>query len=156
MKKILSVTAILLLSCWMLGTGCSSSSKAQKNAETANVILEKVSKPDFEILVNPDLGFRGDYSLIVNKDKLSCWLPYAGHMTAGPSGGGEGMSFRSEVENYTLNVPEPGKMEITFSTKTDEDTYRFGIIVWSDATARIRVNSSKKTAVEYTGTLVTY
>lgn len=158
MKRILSLTAILLMCATPLFARMSAEQKAKQIEDVKAGIRNGVIKIEVDRMI-PFAGsvrsVSSRYSLEIRSDSVFSYLPYYGEAHRLPYGGGEGMIFDAPVTNYQVKVKEKGMTEIKFDTKTFEDNYTFFIDISENGMSSIHVRPLNKDSITYTGQMET-
>lgn len=101
-----------------------------------------------------DLSSRSNFMKIIgNNGKAE--MPYFGvAYSGGYSGGGGGITFDSEVEEYkVVENDKKYRITVTFKIKGKGETYDCTLQAGSMENASLSVSSSRRSSIRYTGTL---
>lgn len=101
----------------------------------------------------PSVMLSAQYSLRMAKDSVYVYLPYYGRAYSQPYGGGEGLIFRGKAEAYTQKAQKKGRYDISFSVRTQEDSYAFRLSVFKTGEASISVTMDRKQPISFTGNM---
>lgn len=157
MKKILIVAVLIAAS--LSAFGVTKKDNEAKQREQA-AVKANLDNRDYVIEVSQALPSSGRsvpltsrYSLTVKSDSLRCYLPYFGRAYSIPYGGGEGLIFDSIIRDYSVTQGKRDVTKISFTTRTDEDTYQFFIDVFANGSSSIKVQPNNKQAISFIGTV---
>jgi len=99
------VIALLAL---LLATGCGAARQTSSDAQQdAQLVQQKLDARSFTIDVNYMIPLRGQarsvssYSISVDGTTLNSHLPYFGEARNVPYGGGNGLSFKDNIDEYS-------------------------------------------------------
>lgn len=87
-------------------------------------------------------------------DSLDVYLPYYGTRQLAPVMGDNNVAieFEGEPDNYELTHNEAkGRYDVSFSMKERSERYNVNITITAGKRATVRVNSSQRTSIRYTG-----
>ena len=159
MKKLLLIAAVLLVA----GCGSLKQSSEQKRAEqerVAAMVWERLDARRFRIYIDYMMPLRGrgkaitdSYSLTVDGNKVSSYLPYFGTAYSVPYGGGKGLVFDDDIDSYVEDNSRSDRRIIQFSTNNGEDLLVYTVTVFDTGTADIHVNCRNRDDISYRGTL---
>lgn len=142
------------------GQSLCAQSKKEKREQKEKEVKEMIDEKRFTIDVDRALPMGGrsvnlttPYSFEMRGDSAISYLPYFGRAYSAPYGGGNGMRFEKSVTDYSCSYNKKGTAQIKFATRTDEDTYRFDIRVFSNGSATISVTPTNKQSITYQGEL---
>lgn len=93
-----------------------------------------------------------DYSISIYGDTVVSQLPFYGRAYTVPYGGGDGLMFKAPISGYTSSRGKDGATNITFKTKTAEDSYDFSIRVYDNGKAYVSVQPQQRSHISYQGT----
>lgn len=134
--------------------------KEEKREKKEQQIKERIESRRFTIEVDRALPMGGQlinlttpYSLEMRGDSAISYLPYFGRAYTAPYGGGNGLRFNQSITGYTCTFGKKGKTHIHFATRTDDDVYRFDILVFSNGSATITVMPVNKQSITFQGEL---
>lgn len=151
MKKLL-VIALLIAAC---------TPKAQPPQLTETEVLQLVDDRNYQFnleFVRP-LGGRqrlitGNYTFRVKKDRIDSDLPYIGRSFQAPIGSSEnGMKFTSKDFDYNSSTGKDNRREINIQPKDSNDIRDIQLIIFSNGTADLRINSINRQTISYTGNI---
>ena len=92
------------------------------------------------------------YSLEVRNDSVISYLPFYGRAYSIPYGGGDGLNFKSSLDEYEVEPnPKKEKYEIKMKTRTSEDTFRFNLDIFFNGSSRIDVIMQNRESISYSG-----
>ncbi len=95
-----------------------------------------------------------DYELKVNGEELDCYLPYIGRAYRLPYGGGKGLNFKAQIQNYSIQQLTSNRSQIEFTVRNDEDVYRFRIDVFDNGKSIIDIMAQDRDAISFDGEMV--
>jgi len=151
------VIALLAL---LLATGCGAARQTSSDAQQdAQLVQQKLDARSFTIDVNYMIPLRGQarsvssYSISVDGTTLNSHLPYFGEARNVPYGGGNGLSFKDNIDEYSDKGWQKDNRTIVLSVKTEEDTFVFSINVFTNGTATIIVHGRNRDDITYRGNL---
>ena len=149
---------LLLASC-----GTSNMTPLQKKAQEqklANAVWDKLDAKSFTIDVdymNPLRGggraLNSPYSITVKENTINSHLPYVGEARNIPYGGGQGLNFKDDIDEYKDGGIQKDHRVITITTNNGEDTLVYSITIYNNGKADIHVNSRNRDDINYLGTL---
>ena len=163
MKKITRILYICLLGLFSAGT-----TFAQDQAETAALTKIIVDGKNFAFaptyvvpLTGSSQPLTGGIGLTFNGTELSVTLPYIGQSyNAGPgTTANSTIQFSSTTVEYKATEKKNGKMELIFRPKNlkpsgSNDPTQLTLSISPDATANLRIISSNRQPISYTGTIL--
>ena len=92
------------------------------------------------------------YDLRVSNDSAISNLPYFGRAYIAPMNPAEGgLNFSSLLSGYQIKTGKKGRRDISFSTKSSDDTQRMQLTVYNDGTASLQVISNNRDPVTFSG-----
>lgn len=154
MKRFLYVLCAVLL--WV-AVGEARPRKDVSKQETE--VEKRLSGGDYDIKVRcaypmagPCIMLNYPYSLRVAKDSAYVHLPYYGRGYSLPYGGGEGLDFQGTVENY-VRTQKKKQSEVSFTVRTQEDSYVFRLSVFSSGETSISVTMNRKQPISFSGNM---
>jgi len=166
MRKLLSIAAAGALAlAATLGAGCSTTRTAEKSparteadAARAALVTRMLDERLYTIDVSrampmgaPSFPLNHPYYISVVDGHVESMLPYMGRAWSLPYGGGEGLRFRAPVFGYSDRVGKRERREITFTARTDEDTYYFSLTVFPDGGCELSIRPSNRQSISFTG-----
>jgi len=138
----------------------SAQSKKEINEQKSKEIKEMIEQRRFTIDVVRAMPMNGrsinltsPYSFEMRGDSAISYLPYYGRAYSLPYGGGDGMRFTKTITDYQCSFDKKGTAQIKFMTRTDDDTYRFDIRIYSNGSTSIQVLPTNKQTISYDGSL---
>ena len=153
----LAATAVLAAGCAALSR--TPEEQAAEEARVARLVTERLDARKYQISVhfmNPNRGVSrpvdSTYGVTVNGSHLISYLPYFGVAYNLPYGGGKGLNFESEIDEYVENQRRDRRV-IEFTPHTDEDVFLYRIEVYTNGNADIRVRSRNREQIEFHGEL---
>ncbi|MDR0795807.1 MAG: DUF4251 domain-containing protein [Tannerella sp.] len=157
MKTIqLFLTAVIAMV--MLGFASCSTTNAVAKSEMAQTIKTQIEERHYKIEVARMFPMSGgarsltsSYSLAINGDSIQSHLPYFGKAYSIPYGGGQGLVFEAPATDYTLNFNPKGTAEIKLLARSQDDTFRYHILISEDGNASIQVTSNNRQPIGYSG-----
>ena len=157
MKRFQVVIAFLAL---LLATGCGTARQTSSDAQQdTRLVQQKLDSRSFTIDINYMIPLRGparsvtSYSVTLDGTSLNSHLPYFGEARNVPYGGGNGLSFKDDIDEYSDSGWQKDNRTIVLSVKTEEDTFVFSINVFTNGTATINVHSRNRDDIIYRGNL---
>lgn len=161
MKRI-ALALILLLG--VMATSCGTGNgltKAEREAAVTRQVLEGLDTRHYTIAVDwmKPLGgmsrhVSSNYELKVNGDQLDCYLPYVGEAYRLPYGGGKGLNFKADIEDYSISFPTSNRAHIEFTVNNGEDIYRFRIDVFNNGRSIIDIIAQDRDAISFDGEMI--
>ncbi len=158
-KIFMSICCIMsLVSC--VGPRLTAEQKVVKAAHVAQLVQEKVSARHFTIMVNYMYPFRGPsqpltdrWSLAVDNDTVSSYLPYFGVSYRQPYGGGKGLHFEGPIHEMQIDNSKKTFVQVSFITNNDAENLMYLIDVYDNGTAEIAVRSENSDPIRFSGEL---
>lgn len=139
-----------------------SATKVDKMDNSTQMLKSQLEAKNYRIDVDRalpvgmrDVTLTTIYSVKVVGDSIFSDLPYYGRAYSVPYGGGDGLRFNSPMTDYKQVDGRKGSTEITFKTRSKEDTHDFRITIYSDGTSNVTVNSINRQSISYRGKYVT-
>ncbi len=141
--------------------GCSASGRAvtsEADRVTARqvdrMLTERLYKIDFTRAypaAGRSFSLSHPYYVSVIGDRVESFLPYFGRAYAIPYGGGEGLRFEAPVSDYRDQVNKRGRRLITFSARTDQDSYNFTLTVFPLGECDLSITPMQKQSISFGG-----
>ena len=151
------IMALLLLAC---GTG-NGLTKAEREAAITRQVQEGLDTRHYTIAVDwmKPLGgmarhVSSNYELKVMGDKVDSYLPYVGEAYRIPYGGGKGLNFKGDIEDYSITYPTSNRSHIEFKVNNGEDVYHFRIDVFNNGKSIIDIIAQDRDAISFDGEMV--
>ena len=94
------------------------------------------------------------YSLQVDGNRLISYLPYFGVAYDAPYGGGKGLNFEADIQEYS-DTPGKDSHYIQILVDNEEDIYLYSLTVFDNGSASLSVKGRKREQISYTGHLET-
>lgn len=148
------ICALILASA---STSCSSSRK-MTDPEVKQKVSQAVENREYTINVNQMIPMMGraqhltsNYSLKIKNDSVYSYLPYFGRAYSVPYGGGQGLVFDGVIVDYQQEINAKGVYQISFKSKTPEDTFVFSVEIYDNGSSQIRVNSNNRQGITFLG-----
>lgn len=160
----------LILVVGLVLTACSTTKltpqeKAQKRMEKSAMRAEvsaEVSKAlaDKHFMVNidhmypmrgPSRTLNGVYSLQVEGDTITSYLPYFGRAYSIPYNGGMGLNFNAKILSYDLNTDDKGIIHVKMQINNSEDTYKYALDVYDNGQTTLNVYSQMREPISFSG-----
>lgn len=161
MKHLPLITmAVLLLAA---GCGISRQTPEEKKAEeqrTTKAVQQKLETRSFQIDIDYMIPMRGrsravsSYSISVDGNNINSYLPYYGVARSVPYGGGNGLNFKAEMDEYTEKPTKDGGREIVIKVTTEEDSFTYHIIIYTNGRADVHVQCRNREDISYRGNVV--
>ncbi|MCD8194077.1 MAG: DUF4251 domain-containing protein [Tannerellaceae bacterium] len=133
-------------------------SKKELKAEKEQLVKQLVENDCFHIKVDRAIPQQGGskyltspYSVEICGDTVKSYLPYFGRAYSVPYGGGKGLIFDSQITDYKRTYDKKGTANIRFSTRTEEDNYKFQIEIFTNGSARINVVPVNRQPISFHG-----
>lgn len=159
--------------CWLgslvvavlLAAGCgilrqSSEEKRAEEARVATLVKERLDARQFQVSIQFMQPRRGamqavtsPYSVTVDGTHLRSHLPYVGVAYSVPYGGGKGLNFESEIDEYGEDNSRADRRLIVFSTDNEEDYIVYRLTVFNNGSADLVVSSKNRESISYRGFL---
>ena len=159
--------------CWLgslvvavlLAAGCgilhqSSEEKRAEEARVAALVKQQLDAQRYEITIQFMQPRRGAmqsvnsrYFIRVDGTHLRSSLPYIGVAYSIPYGGGKGLSFESEIEEYVEDSHRADRRRFIFSTDNEEDYLVYRLTVFNNGSADLEVSSRNRESISYRGFL---
>jgi len=159
MKKNLLFLAGLMTVVAVGFVSCMSSNAVSKN-ELSQIVRKQIDDRHFTIEVTRMLPMNGRsseltslYSLTVNSDSIDSYLPYFGTAYSIPYGGGQGLTFKAPITDYTENFDSKGTADISIQTRSEDDNYHYRIQIFKNGSASILVTPVNRQAISFYGNL---
>ena len=157
-------SSLFVLMMMVLLSSCGSTNsltKAEREAAMAQQVQDALDARHYTIAVDwmKPLGgvprqVNSDYELKVNGEELDCYLPYIGRAYRLPYGGGKGLNFRAQIQNYSIQQLTSNRSQIEFTVRNDEDVYRFRIDVFDNGKSIIDIMAQDRDAISFDGEMV--
>lgn len=157
-------SSLFVLMMMMLLSSCGSTNsltKAEREAAMAQQVQDALDARHYTIAVDwmKPLGgvprqVNSDYELKVNGEELDCYLPYIGRAYRLPYGGGKGLNFKAQIQNYSIQQLTSNRSQIEFTVRNDEDVYRFRIDVFDNGKSIIDIMAQDRDAISFDGEMV--
>lgn len=154
----MTVFAALLLTACGTGNGLT---KAEREAAVTRQVQEGLDTRHYTIAVDwmKPLGgmarhVSSNYELKVMGDKVDSYLPYVGEAYRLPYGGGKGLNFKGDIENYSITYPTSNRSHIEFKVNNGEDVYYFRIDVFNNGKSIIDIIAQDRDAISFDGEMV--
>ena len=135
--------------------------KAQPPQLTETEVMQLVDDRNYQFnleFVRP-LGGRqrlitGNYTFRVKSDQIESDLPYIGRSFQAPIGSTDnGMKFTSKDFSYNSNTGKDSRREISIQPRDGNDIRDIQLIIFSNGTADLRINSVNRQTISYTGNI---
>lgn len=157
-------SSLFVLMMMVLLSSCGSTNsltKAEREAAMAQQVQDALDARHYTIAVDwmKPLGgvprqVNSDYELKVNGEELDCYLPYIGRAYRLPYGGGKGLNFKAQIQNYSIQQLTSNRSQIEFTVRNDEDVYRFRIDVFDNGKSIIDIMAQDRDAISFDGEMV--
>ncbi|MBM6673952.1 DUF4251 domain-containing protein [Marseilla massiliensis] len=132
----------------------------ERRREKAGMVAESIESGRYRVGIRTAYPIRGaavqvtgDYGLEVSGDSVTVYLPYFGRGYTLPYGGGKGLNFKALTTEYDVRKMKRGRTRVEFSTRNDEDTYRFTVDVFDNGQVSIDVQPQQRSRISYSGEL---
>ena len=148
----------------LLSAGCGAllrtpEEMAQEEARIEQLVAQRLGARKYRVnfnFMNPSRGgsraIDPTYGITVNGTHLVSYLPYFGVAYDLPYGGGKGLNFESEIDEYSVRERRDRQV-IEFTTKNDEDIFLYHLEVFPNGRADLRVRSRNREQIDYQGHL---
>ena len=157
-------SSLFVLMMMVLLSSCGSTNsltKAEREAAMAQQVQDALDARHYTIAVDwmKPLGgvprqVNSDYELKVTGEELDCYLPYIGRAYRLPYGGGKGLNFKAQIQNYSIQQLTSNRSQIEFTVRNDEDVYRFRIDVFDNGKSIIDIMAQDRDAISFDGEMV--
>lgn len=154
----MTVFAALLLTACGTGNGLT---KAEREAAVTRQVQEGLDTRHYTIAVDwmKPLGgmarhVSSNYELKVMGDKVDSYLPYVGEAYRIPYGGGKGLNFKGDIEDYSITYLTSNRSHIEFKVNNGEDVYHFRIDVFNNGKSIIDIIAQDRDAISFDGEMV--
>lgn len=154
----ITVFAALLLTACGTGNGLT---KAEREAAVTRQVQEGLDTRHYTIAVDwmKPLGgmarhVSSNYELKVMGDKVDSYLPYVGEAYRIPYGGGKGLNFKGDIEDYSITYPTSNRSHIEFKVNNGEDVYHFRVDVFNNGKSIIDIIAQDRDAISFDGEMV--
>jgi len=159
MKHILRTCILMML---LACTACGMMSetrqeRAEREQREALLVQQFVESANFKIDITQMIPFRGrpqhvsPFSVSVKDGKINSYLPYFGRAWDLPYGGGHGLNFQAEYQEYNVIAQPDGSDMIRILVKTDEDTHVYTFTIYDNGKVNLLVQSRNREPVSYYG-----
>lgn len=136
-------------------------SKEELREEKTQQIREMVERKDYRIEVNraipmqmPSVHLTTVYSLTIKNDSIDSYLPYYGRAYTAAYGQQENLRFEAVMKSYDVKFKKKGKIEVNFSVRTKEDSFRYKVEIQENGSTTIFVQPVNKQAITFYGEFV--
>lgn len=153
---IVIIAALTLASC----STADNVARDERRREKAGMVAESIESGRYRVGIRTAYPIRGaavqvtgDYGLEVSGDSVTVYLPYFGRGYTLPYGGGKGLNFKALTTEYDVRKMKRGRTRVEFSTRNDEDTYRFTVDVFDNGQVSIDVQPQQRSRISYSGEL---
>lgn len=143
---------------------CSTSNglqRSEKLAETERAIASSASQKRLKIdvvMAHPMSGnaipVSDGFALELRGDSVVSRLPYFGRAYSAPMIDGNAFDFAVPVADFADEKGKNGALQMTFTAKTIEGTFRFRVEVFGNGQAYIHVTTQKRQPISYDGDVV--
>lgn len=154
----LVVAVVLAAGCGILRQ--SSEEKRAEEARVAALVQEQLDARQYQVSIQfmqprrgPQQAVTSPYSITVDGTHLKSHLPYIGVAYSLPYGGGKGLTFESEIEEYAEDNSRGDRRLIVFSTDNEEDYIVYRLTVFNNGSADLTVSSKNRESISYRGFL---
>lgn len=158
MKRFIFITfaALTLASC----STADKVARDERRREKAGMVAESIESGRYRVGVRTAYPVRGgavqvtgDYGLEVSGDSVTVYLPYFGRGYTLPYGGGKGLNFKALTTEYDVRKMKRGRTRVEFSTRNDEDIYRFTVDIFDNGQVTVDVQPQQRSRISYGGEL---
>jgi hypothetical protein len=154
----LVVAVVLAAGCGILSQ--SSEEKRAEEARVAALVQKQLDARQYVIAIEFVRPRRGGsqpvntpYSITVDGTKLKSYLPYFGVVYDVPYGGGKGLNFDSEIDEYGEDFSRRDRREIIFTTDNGEDYLVYRLTVFNNGRTDVTVTARNRESIGYSGHL---
>ena len=147
----------MCLASLILAANLSAQTREEKEAERKAFVEKRIADRHFKIDVSMAYPMGGNsipltspYSLELKQDSADVFLPYFGRAYSTPYGGGNGLHFHSPATGLNVEKKKRG-YAISFTSKTEEDTFDFFIDIADEGAASISVTMRNRQSIRYSG-----
>jgi hypothetical protein len=162
MKRIICFLAMMLMLFANVTVSAQKKSKAERKAEIARVVKQKVEDKHFKVIVDmaypmegPTIPLNQLYSLEVKGDSIISYLPYYGRAYSIPYGGGKGLNFEGTIKKFRISYPKESSMRVDFEVTNDEDYYMYALDIYNNGNTSIVVIPQRRNSINFTGKIET-
>ena len=157
MRSLFKILCLVVLGMAPITT--SAARPAKQDVQKDTVTLQRIEQRDFAIRVMRAMPsgmgmvtLSTPYSLKVDGNTVTSYLPYFGRAYSLPYGGDQGLVFTGEIRDYEV---KQGKktVDISFNVKTDVDWFDFRIAVYPGGDCYLNVYPNYRQPIGYSGTL---
>ena len=148
----------------MLSTACGvlSSTPAEQAAEEARVeglVKQRLAARKYRVYIDYMQPMRSagqvvttPYFVTVNEKHLVSYLPYMGVAYNIPYGGGKGLNFESEIDEY-VDRRKGDRHIIEFLTDSGEDYILYQLTVFDNGRTDVHVQSRNRESIDFRGSI---
>ena len=152
---------LLLCSMMVLGTACGTlretrEERAARLQRQASQVAEAVREGDFLVSIDRMIPHTGavrqvsQYSVKVEDNVITSYLPYFGQARKASFNGGNALDFKTEMNAYVVTPVKDGyRIQIQANTKEDRFLYTFQI--YDDGSVTLDVLSDNRDPITYMG-----
>ena len=151
----LAAAALLLSGCGILGQ-----ESPEEQARTAALVEQRLDARSFRVDIESMIPMRGPrrmltspYSVTIHEGTIDSNLPYFGEAYNVPYGGGKGLTFKDDIEQYIEDYSRSDRRTVNLTTDNDEDYILYHFEVFPNGKVSLRVSSHNRQAIDYTGTI---
>ena len=138
-------------------TGCAAMRLTpEQKARQKQIVEENIAGQHYTIDINQMIPMRGparmvnDFSLSVEGNRLISYLPYFGVAYNVPYGGGSGLNFEADIDEY-FDQPLGDRHEITIVVRHEQDILLYNLTVFENGRASLTVRSRNREQISYNG-----
>ncbi len=155
MKRLFCVSVILFA---IFAITIGHSQRKREKVEFDPEIKEQIDNREFKVIARTALpqgwksvALNGNDYVRIDGDSLYSALPYYGRAYSAPYGGGEGLNFESEIEEYSVKDGKKGSVIIKFEARSRDDEHTYTLTIYPDCSAYIDVSSNDKQSISFMG-----
>jgi len=138
-------------------TGCAAMRLTpEQKARQKQIVEENIGNQHYTIDINQMIPMRGparmvnDFSLSVEGNRLISYLPYFGVAYNVPYGGGSGLNFEADIDEY-FDQPLGDRHEIAIVVRHEQDILLYNLTVFENGRASLTVRSRNREQISYNG-----
>lgn len=128
----------------------------EQQARQKQIVEENILNQHFTIEINQMIPMRGparmvqDYSLTVKDNHLVSYLPYFGVAYSVPYGGGSGLNFEADIDEY-FDQPFGDRHEIAIVVRHEQDVFLYNLTIFENGRASLTVRSRNREQISFNG-----
>ncbi len=122
------------------------------------MVKQEIASQSYKINISTALPMQGrnipltsPYFLEIKNDTVISHLPYFGRAYRIPYDGGDGLDFKAQLKDYTVDTDKKGNIQIKFSTRTIEDLFEYRIKIYDNGSSNIDVSMQNRQGISFIG-----